>query len=235
MISEKIVVIDDDPRIIKSMRIGLNEFEIVDFQRGEEALAYLRKPNNVNIILLDYMMPELDGISVLSEIRSFMKDVSVILVTGHGTKDVMLEALRNHADDFVEKPVQMSKLKEKVNNLLRQKLYTKDFHRDKENQIERIKHYVKRNDCKVSLQDIADEMSLNPKYISRIFNAKNDLSFRDFKLQIKIDRAKELLCSTHLDVAEISLELGYQNAESFMRIFKRLTNQTPTEYRKENC
>ncbi len=82
MISEKIVVIDDDPRIIKSIKLAFPEYEFIDFSDGEEALTYLKKPNNINVVLLDFMMPKMDGISVLSEIKKHMSNTAVILMTG---------------------------------------------------------------------------------------------------------------------------------------------------------
>ena len=233
MISEKIVVIDDDPRIIKSIKLAFPEYEIIDFSNGEDALTYLRKPNNINIVLLDFMMPKMDGIGVLSEIKKHMNNVGVIFMTGYGSKDVVLDALRNHADDFIEKPIQMPELKEKIHCILREKLHFQNLRKDKNNQVNRIKRFIERNCNNVNLDYIANEMCLSPKYVSRFFNQNNELSYRKYRLQIKMDRAKSFLTNTHLDVGEIAIELGYQNPESFMRIFKRMTKMTPTQYRKK--
>ena len=233
MISEKIVVIDDDPRIIKSIKLAFPEYEFIDFSNGEDALIYLKKPNNINVVLLDFMMPKMDGISVLSEIKKRMNNIGVILMTGYGSKDIILDALRNHADDFIEKPVQMPELKDKLRFLLRERLHVQNLRKDKNNQVDRIKRFIERNCNNVKLDYIADEMCLSPKYVSRFFNQNNELNYRDYRLQIKIDRAISLLTETHLDVCEIAIELGYQNPESFMRIFKRMTKMTPTQYRKK--
>jgi len=233
MISEKIVVIDDDPRVIKSIKLALPVYEFIDFSNGEDALTYLRKPNNINIVLLDFMMPKMDGISTLSEIRKFMDNVGVILMTGYGSKDVVIDALRNRADDFIEKPFQIVELKEKIHSILKEKLRFQNLRKDKNNQVDRIKRFIERNCNNVNLDYIASEMCLSSKYVSRFFNQNNELNFREYKLQIKMDRAKSLLTKTHLDVCEIAIELGYQNPESFMRIFKRITKMTSTQYRKK--
>ena len=234
MISEKIVVIDDDPRIIKSIKLSLPEYEIIDFNNGEDALRYLKKPNDIYIVLLDFMMPKMDGISVLSEIKKSMSNVGVILMTGYGSREIVLDALRNHADDFIDKPIQIPELKEKIHAILKEKLHSQNLRNDKNNQIGRIKRFIERNSSNVSLDYIASEMCLSPKYVSRFFNRNNESNYRKYKLQIKMDRAKTLLTKTHLDVCEIAIDLGYQNPESFMRIFKRLTKMTPTQYRKKN-
>ena len=234
MISEKIVVIDNDPRIIKSIKLAFPEYEFIDFNNGEDALTYLKTPNNINVVLLDFMMPKMDGISVLSEIKKHMSHIGVILMTGYGSKDIILDALRNHADDFLEKPIQMPELKDKLRFLLRERMHVQNLRKDKNNQVDRIKRYIERNCTNVKLDYIANEMCLSPKYVSRFFNQNNELNYREYRLQVKIDRAKVLLTDTHLNVCEIAIELGYQNPESFMRIFKRMVEITPTQYRKKN-
>ncbi|MBN1869183.1 MAG: response regulator transcription factor [Candidatus Omnitrophica bacterium] len=234
MISEKIVVIDDDPRIVKSIRLAFPEYEFMDFSNGEDALDYLRKPNNINVVLLDFMMPKMDGISVLSRIKKHMNNIGVILMTGYGSKDIILDALRNHADDFIEKPIQMPELKDKLRFLIKERLYAQNIRNDKHDRMGRIKRFIERNCSNVNLDYIANELCLSPRYVSRFFNRHNDVSYRGFRLQMKMNRAKKLLAETCLDVCEIAIELGYQNPESFMRIFKRMTKMTPTQYRKKN-
>ncbi|MCA9399635.1 MAG: helix-turn-helix transcriptional regulator, partial [Candidatus Omnitrophica bacterium] len=66
-----------------------------------------------------------------------------------------------------------------------------------------------------------------------LFNKQNETSFRRYKLNVKIDIAKALLKNSGLMVYEISNQLGYQNPESFMRIFKRETGLTPSGYREK--
>ena len=233
MLSEKIVLIDDDPRIHKSIQLGLPEYEVIDFDNGEKALAYLKKPNETHLVLLDVMLPRMNGIDVLAEIKKVKKDMGVIMLTGFASKDVVLDALRNRADDFIEKPIQMPELKEKIHTILKEKLGAQNLRRDKNNQVDRIKCFIERNYSNVKLDFIANEMCLSPKYVSRFFNQKNDTTFREYKLQTKMVRARTLLTTTHLDVGEIAIELGYQNPESFMRIFKRINHMTPTQYRKK--
>src|SRR3990167_2098322 len=77
-------------------------------------------------------------------------------------------------------------------------------------------------------------MCLSPKYVSRMFNKTHGASFRDYKVKVKLDLAKNLLKKTSFSVNKIAFDLGYQNAESFMRIFKRVSKVTPTQYRKKH-
>ncbi|MCA9405479.1 MAG: DNA-binding response regulator [Candidatus Omnitrophica bacterium] len=233
MLSEEIVVIEDDPRIVRSLEMMLPEYEMVHFSNGKEALEYLVKPNLINLVLLDVMLPGMNGLSVLKQIKEANKDIAVIMMTAFGSMDVAVQALRYHADDFIEKPFDSKQLKEKVQNILRNCSPAKLNYKTPQGKIERIKKFVRRNYSQSTLDHIAEEMSLSTKYISRLFNKQNETSFRRYKLNVKIDIAKALLKNSGLMVYEVSNQLGYQNPESFMRIFKRETGLTPSSYREK--
>jgi len=232
MIYEQILVIDDDPRIIKSLKMIFPEYEIIDFSNGHDALSYLKKPNEISLTLLDVMMPGMDGLSVLHEIKKINQDIAVIMMTAFSSQDIAVQALRNRADDFIEKPFNIPDLKDKIESLLKSKTEIYGTERGKSIQVERIERFIQRNYNNVSLRQIADQMCLSPKYVSRLFNKNNGSNFRKYKLQVKMEKAKSLLRDSSYSVDKISFDLGYQNPESFMRIFKHMTSLTPTQYRR---
>lgn len=234
MISEKIVVIDDDPRVIKSIEIGLPEHEIIAFQDPQKGLEFLKRPHVINVVLLDVMMRGTDGLAVLQEIKAVHPAIIVIMMTAFATKDIAVQSLRYRADDFLEKPFDPTELKEKIDTHLREKFYREGSNVGSEDKIDRIKHFVDRNYKNVSLETIAEELCLSSKYVSRIFSRRNTVSYRVYKVKVKMDRAKNLLTTTFKNICEIAYDLGYQNPESFMRLFKRNTHLTPMEYRKKH-
>ena len=100
--------------------------------------------------------------------------------------------------------------------------------------VEKIKKYLNRNYNKVlNLNDISEFIFLSPKYISRIFKIHTGINFNEYRLNIKIYHAKDLLKKTTYNIDQISYKLGYKNAESFIRIFKKFENCTPTEFREK--
>lgn len=234
MISEKIVVIDDEDKVIKSICLLLPEYEIIPFSDGDKAVEYLRSPNSVNLVLLDVMMPKFDGLILLQEIKRLNKNIGVIIMTGYGSKEVMLQALRAHADDFIEKPFRRTELKERVSIVLRSKLHDKNLRKNKDDQVDRMKRFIERNCDNVNLEFIANEMCISARYASRLFKQKNKVNYRNYKLQIRIDKGKKLLTETAKTVSEIAFVLGYQNPETFMRMFKQATSLTPSEYRAKH-
>lgn len=234
MISERILVVDDDPRIIKSINLYMTDYEITSFSNGQDALDFLKKPHNVRLVLLDVLMNGMNGLDVLKAIKSMDKRITVLMITAYGTKDVAIQALRNRADDLIEKPFDMAELRAKIHYYLRTH-YVRDGKTslDPSDQIEKIKRYLERDNQGVSLNDIAKKMDMSPKYMSRLFKEKTNFGFREYQIHLKIERSKELLSTTLLNVNEISAKLGYQNPESFMRLFKRTTGYTPDKYRRE--
>lgn len=79
---------------------------------------------------------------------------------------------------------------------------------------------------------IAEKVNLSPQYFTTYFKAKAGINFRDYLIKERCDIAKKLLLEHQLDVQEISQKLGYADVRSFIRVFKNVTNMTPTEFQK---
>ncbi|MGG1514925.1 helix-turn-helix domain-containing protein [Paenibacillus oryzisoli] len=88
-------------------------------------------------------------------------------------------------------------------------------------------------DQDITLDIMADKLNITPGYLSTYFKEKTGLNFSDYLNGLRIQRAKELLHNLELKVQEISIKIGYQNVNSFIRMFKRYSGITPGEYRKK--
>lgn len=92
--------------------------------------------------------------------------------------------------------------------------------------------YVSRNlDKRISLEEVADKLYLNPSYFSRLFKKETGETFIEYVTRMKIQRAKELLDQTDHSVGKICEMLGYDNQSYFIKLFKSHTGVTPLEYR----
>ncbi|MGE5308634.1 MAG: response regulator [Deltaproteobacteria bacterium] len=232
--SDKILLVDDDKDFRTEMRYFLEDYEVTEASNGTEALNILKRPNEIDLVILDVVMPGLNGTDVLKEVRKIAPEVGIIILTGFSSKTVAIDALKGRADDYLEKPIDPERTKEIIETLLARKRGEPEITAsDIEGKIERVKKFTERNgDKKVCLKDAAVAVCLSPKYLSRIFKQSTGTGFSEYKLQLKIKRAKELLETTGYNIDQISDKLGYQNAESFIRIFKKMIDLTPTEYRK---
>ncbi|MEW5895790.1 MAG: response regulator [Candidatus Omnitrophota bacterium] len=231
MLYDRIAVVDDNPKTLDAIKVLLEKnYDLVMFSSGEELLSYLKAQNRLSLIILDVYLKGTDGLTTLSEIRKNDKKVPIIIMTAFGTKELIIQALQNHADDFIEKPFDIKEFQTKVKNLLQG---NQPPLVDKGKSIERIKYFVEKNCTDVDLEAMASEMCLSKKYISRLFKEKHNINFREYKLRVRIEKAKEMLRNSSLNVDQISLLLGYQNTESFLRVFKRRTSLTPSQYRRQ--
>ena len=115
----KILVVDDEELLVKGIRFNLmNEgYEIITGSNGLEAVA-LAQNQTPDLIILDVMMPEMDGMTACSKIREF-SDVPIILLTAKAEDMDKLMGFDNGADDYLTKPFNILELKARIRALLR--------------------------------------------------------------------------------------------------------------------
>jgi len=108
-----IIVIDDEKAIREFLMEMLLErgYRVRDYGNPWDALAVLKQEStDVNVVLSDIMMPEISGTELLSRIRSFNRDIPVILMTGYPQVETAIEAVKNGAFDFIRKPFEIEHL-----------------------------------------------------------------------------------------------------------------------------
>lgn len=86
----------------------------------------------------------------------------------------------------------------------------------------------------ISLEQLAYKLSMSPTYLSGYIKEKTGSNFSDQLNAIRITKAKELLETTNMPIQEVGNRIGYRNVTSFIRMFKKITGQTPGDYRKTN-
>ncbi len=117
--AKKVLVADDEKLIIKGIRFSLEqeEMEVTCAYDGEEALALAEK-EQFDIILLDIMMPKMDGLEVCQRIREF-SNVPIIMLTAKGEDMDKIMGLEYGADDYITKPFNILEVKARIKAILR--------------------------------------------------------------------------------------------------------------------
>ena len=110
-----VLVVEDDVEHRKAMlRILENEgYETVEADNGQDGLDYATS-KKVDIVVTDLRLPVLDGVELLKRTKAIMPEVEVILITGHGTVEVAVEAIKEGAYDFITKPIKKAQLQHVV-------------------------------------------------------------------------------------------------------------------------
>ena len=115
-----VVVIDDEAGSRQSMAIALERagLRVRVFDDAEPALAFVEREPRVRLAVCDLRMPGMDGLAFLNRVRAQELDLAVILVTGFGTIESAVEAMRVGADDYLTKPVDLYELRSRVLKLI---------------------------------------------------------------------------------------------------------------------
>ncbi|MBF0119343.1 MAG: response regulator [Desulfobacterales bacterium] len=112
---EKVLLIDDEKDFIETLaeRMKNRGMKVSTSTSPIEALKKVEN-EDFDAVVLDLMMPEMDGIKALTAIREKNPQMQVILLTGHATIEKGIEAMKLGAADFLEKPIDIAKLSEKI-------------------------------------------------------------------------------------------------------------------------
>ena len=115
----RILVVDDEDLLVKGIRFNLQNdgYDVVTGSNGQEAIEYT-KADKPDLIILDVMMPEMDGLTACAKIREF-SNVPIILLTAKTADIDKLMGFENGADDYLTKPFNILELKARVKALLR--------------------------------------------------------------------------------------------------------------------
>jgi DNA-binding response OmpR family regulator len=120
----KILVIDDEPNIVQTLkdRLEMNEYEVVTASNGREGLQLAEK-ENPDVILLDVIMPVMDGHEMLETLRQqpWGQDMSVIMLTARSQTQDIVRANSCGIDDYIVKPFDLSELLEKIESIVEQR------------------------------------------------------------------------------------------------------------------
>ena len=119
MATPKVLIVDDDPNIIYLCKKLLRAagLDVCGVGRGQEAIQLCRQ-TAFDLLLLDFKMPDLDGLEVLRQVRQIQPDVAAIFITGYGTMETAVEAMRLGAQEFMLKPFEGDVLMAKVQQVL---------------------------------------------------------------------------------------------------------------------
>ena len=130
--AETILIVDDDPvqrRLLEAMATRFG-YEVVTVEGGDAAVAAVTAPDaRIDCMVLDLVMPDLDGYGVLARIRDAGVSVPVIVQTAHGGIDKVVSAMRAGASDFVVKPVGAERLQVSLRNALSTSALETEFQR----------------------------------------------------------------------------------------------------------
>ena len=235
--SGEIWIIDDDPQALKYYQAlissSLHQFLVRAVSEGKEAIKLLadRTPD---LVILDLMMPEVDGFQVLEHLRSNKKTamIPVIVLTGKmlcyedvkrldsprvflQTKGILTDSESSTSIKFA---LSASSTLPQPTSLL----------------VKQVVVYIQQNYTRtLSLKELAETVGVSKSYLSRIFKIDTGLPLWDYLNRFRIQKAKELLVLTDRSITDVAGDVGYEDASYFGRVFHEISGCSPRAYRLE--
>lgn len=220
----------------------LPEDKIITCESGIQAVK-LAKQYRPDIIVMDILIPEMDGLQALKEIRKFLPEASVMILSACSDFSYAQTAIRLRVQEYMLKPIKPSVFKQTFHDLLTsaaaecQMADDEDIVEEETNQIyliEKSLKYIHDNfKQKLPLQLVSSKVFLNPQYFSRIFKKEVGVSYIDYVNKLKIEYACKLLETTSYPAYRISSECGFTDPSYFNRVFVQQMNMTPKAYRRK--
>jgi signal transduction histidine kinase/DNA-binding response OmpR family regulator len=225
------------------------DYNIIEASNGKEGLTKVLE-NIPDLIISDLMMPEMDGVQFLKEIRNNIKtsDIPFILLTARAGEQDRIAGLKAKADDYLTKPFSPEEIKTRIRNILetRQNLQEKfskkilSIEFDNPDLVSADKEFLQRmrdtvieniSDSSFSINNLIDKAFLSERQLRRRIKELTGLSPLEFIRQIRLLQAKELLSKQVFNsVAEISVAVGFNNPHYFSRLFKNMFGKSPAEF-----
>jgi DNA-binding NtrC family response regulator len=126
--SQVVLLVDDEEMVVTSIKSFLTletDYEVVSFTSPKEALEYV-KDNKVDLVISDYLMPEIDGIQFLAEVKQIQPEATRVLLTGYADKENAIKAINDVGlYQYIEKPWENEDLKLIIRNGMEKRVLLK--------------------------------------------------------------------------------------------------------------
>ena len=126
----KLLLVDDEDQFRKNLseRLKMRGYDAIDVDNGEDAIKLVRSTSDIDVVLLDRKMSGMDGEQTLKELKSFRPELQVVMLTAHGSAVSAMEAGRQDAYSYLEKPCEIDTLLEVIESARENKVYAMARH-----------------------------------------------------------------------------------------------------------
>ena len=205
---------------------------------GMEALTQI-DTLRPDIVIMDINIPIMNGLKVIQLCRIKHPNTAFVIVSGYDDFSYCREALRLQITDYILKPVNYEEFGTCIDSLkislFEQRVSSAaEPEKQEERAITGITRYLQEHLAEeISLSVLAEQFHLNPQYISQLFKSEIGVNFLVYLTNIRMEKAKKLLLSTALSIAEVAEQSGYGDYRVFTKVFKKSEGITPSQYRRD--
>jgi AraC-like DNA-binding protein/DNA-binding response OmpR family regulator len=231
-----ILIVDDDPVARQAYRDmiaqGLPGYPVCEVNDGVEALAAMAE-QTPSLVLLDLMMPEMDGFDVLDRMRAnpYTLAVPVVILTSKVLNLDDIQRIEQHTHVVLHSKGVLAD--DEIVAALHCSLFgTESLPPQTSMLVKRAVAYMHQNFTRpLKRWEIAEAVGVSENYFSRLFNQELGLSPWDYLNRFRVSQAKELFRQTQGSVKSIADQVGFKDPKYFSRVFRKLTGLSPSEFR----
>lgn len=231
----KIMLVDDNTiertgikYLLESLSLG---YSISEFSNGSDALEDLKK-NNYNLLITDIKMPIIDGIELIKIVRSFNREIKIIVISGYEDFSYAKSLLGYNVSDYILKPVSKEQILSTIEKVIKDDSISEKKYSATISKVLTIFQNEYSRDLR--LDEVADQLFLSPSYLSATFKNEVGVSFINYLTDLRIDKAKEFLIQSNMKISSVASYVGISNSSYFNKVFKKKVGITPSEYRDLN-
>ena len=239
----RVLLVDDEIMIREGFK-RLFDWEAHDCEVAGEASDGMEALTKIDalrpdIVIMDINIPIMNGIKVIQLSRIKHPGTAFVIVSGYDDFAYCREALRLQITDYILKPVNYEEFGSCIDSLKislfeRRVSSAVEPEKQEERTITGITRYLQEHLTEeISLTVLAGQFHLNPQYISQLFKSEIGVNFLAYLTNIRMERAKKLLLSTSLPIAEVAEQSGYGDYRVFTKVFKKSEGVTPSQYRRD--
>jgi YesN/AraC family two-component response regulator len=231
---QTVLMVDDDPGIL-DMHCRLIErlgCRTITARNGREALAVLEH-TRPDLVLLDLMMPEMDGFAVLDVMREreAMRDIPVIILTARMLTEADLERCNRGVAAILGKG--LFNTAETLNHIEAALARQHTLGRATQRYVRQAMGCIHTRYAEsLTREDIANHVGLSPDYLTDCFRQELGITPITYLRRYRIHQACELLKNTHLSITQVASSVGFSESAHFSRTFQREMGMTPRAYRR---
>lgn len=247
-----ILLVEDNYDLKNYIELLLQKkYHVITADNGQEALQYINTKGDqvkIDLIVSDLMMPVMNGHQLINELRSnpVTADIPFIMLTARSNRKDRIKALRIGVDDYIIKPFDQDELLIRIKNLIRNRIERiKQLDSDKPSQkvepvlfeedklwLEKFENYLitNMNNDSLTIPYLSDVFAMSESTLLRQLKRLTGLTPAKYLQEIRLNQARELLENkTTKSVAVVATEVGYKDAKTFSRSFKKHYGKLPTD------
>jgi len=244
----KVVLADDEIWMNIGLKKQIEDIDLPFVVVGEanDGISALDevKEKQADVLFSDIRMPGMDGIHILEKLQQEKIDTKCVLVSGYADFKYAQEAVRYNAYDYLLKPVKQEDLERVLQNL--QKAFLSENKAGNQDGLDGASAMYEQStlDCilkliqesyteNLTLTAISKEYLISVPRLSTLLKERLGIPFSEYLAIRRVQKAKELLKNEKLSVDEVADMVGYHDYSYFIRVFKKVTGISPSQYRKK--